>query len=136
MKSAVALLVAIVLLIAGGVLVAYLIQNVAADEPTWQRYTYLLTGVEAVVFAAVGWLFGREVHREQAANAEKARTEADKDKQDAVAAAAVADTKGRELARAIISAGGGSEGPDRIVPANDVSMGQLVRHAKSAYPDV
>jgi hypothetical protein len=31
----------------------------------WTRYIYLLTGVETVAFAALGWLFGREVHRQQ-----------------------------------------------------------------------
>jgi hypothetical protein len=28
------------------------------------QFVYLLSGVEAVLSAAVGWLFGKEVHRE------------------------------------------------------------------------
>ena len=72
-KSTVTLIAAIVLLLLGGLLIAFLLVNVGASEPTWQRYVYLLSGVEAVVFAAVGWLFGKEVHREQAEN-RRART--------------------------------------------------------------
>ncbi len=38
-------------------------------DPMWTRYIYLLTGVETVAFAALGWLFGREVHRQQVSDA-------------------------------------------------------------------
>jgi hypothetical protein len=68
LKSNVALGVAVFILLATTTLIAFLILHVSTDEETWKRYTYLLTGVEAVVFAAVGWLFGKEVHREQAEN--------------------------------------------------------------------
>jgi hypothetical protein len=35
--------------------------NVADRE--WGRYTYLAGGLDSVVAVAIGWLFGREVHR-------------------------------------------------------------------------
>jgi hypothetical protein len=61
---------------------AFLLSEVGVSQESWQREVYLLSGVEAVVFAAVGWLFGKEVHREQAEKAEanaqaaEAKTEA------------------------------------------------------------
>jgi tetratricopeptide (TPR) repeat protein len=50
----------------------------------WTRYIYLLTGVETVAFAALGWLFGREVHRQQAESAMKQADQARKDTMDVV----------------------------------------------------
>lgn len=46
------------------------------NEIVWGRYIYLLTGVEAIVFTAVGFIFGREVNRARAENAEKDKTTA------------------------------------------------------------
>ena len=36
----------------------------------WTRAVYLLSGIEAVAFAGAGFLFGREVNRQRAENAE------------------------------------------------------------------
>lgn len=47
-----------------------------ASETIWGRYVFLLGGLEAIVFTAVGWLFGREVNRKQAEQAETAQDEA------------------------------------------------------------
>ena len=137
LRSGVTLLIAVVLIAAGGVIVAFMFINVSADEPTWQRYVLLLTGVEAVVFAAVGWLFGKEVHREQADNAENARKTADVDKQQAVADAASAEARGRGLAQAVIAAAGGPERAQSLAgdSVGDPQMAQLVRQAKALYPD-
>ena len=135
LKSVVALLVAIFLIAAGGVLVAFMFQNVAAADDTWERYTYLLSGVEAVVFAAVGWLFGKEVHREQAETAEKERKVSEKEKTAAVATAADAEAKGRALARAVIAEAGGRDRAESMVGGGDGPMANLVRHARAAYPD-
>ena len=35
------------------------------------QYTYLLSGLETITFTAIGWLFGKEVHRQQAQPAER-----------------------------------------------------------------
>ncbi len=48
-----------------------------STELDWQRSVYLLTGVEAVAFAAAGYLFGRDVHRGTAAEAQKRADEAE-----------------------------------------------------------
>lgn len=70
----------------------------ADDEGTteivWSRYAYIVGGLEAIVFAAVGWLFGREVNR---GTAEAAKKQADAATQDADAAKGEA-VAGNELA--------------------------------------
>lgn len=64
-------------------------------DAAWDRRVYVFGSVEALVFAAVGWVFGREVHR---ADAEKARQDADQAKKDAKAAQAEAADKREEAA--------------------------------------
>jgi hypothetical protein len=61
-----------------------------ADAPAeeWKNRAFVFSSVEAIVFTAVGWLFGREVHRESAETARKDAEEA-QDK---------ADTKQQEAA--------------------------------------
>jgi hypothetical protein len=63
-------IVGILALAAFAVFINYLVTQTGATDVVWARLTYLLSGVEAVVFAAVGFLFGREVHRERAITAE------------------------------------------------------------------
>jgi hypothetical protein len=150
LRSNVALGVAVFILLATTMLVIFLILHVSTDEETWKRYTYLLTGVEAVVFAAVGWLFGKEVHREQAEKAEMSRNEAEQKGREASEKAAGEAEKGRGLARAIIAAAEhepaqqeglesfGTPGADReqtpqTAPGN---MAALAAQARSAYQDL
>jgi hypothetical protein len=42
-----------------------------APELEWNRSAYLFAGVEAIAYAAAGFLFGREVHRQRAEQAEQ-----------------------------------------------------------------
>ncbi len=58
-KNMAALAVTVALLVAGGVLIMFMLGKVSASEGEWARYVYLYGGVEAIVFAAVGWLFGK-----------------------------------------------------------------------------
>ncbi len=51
------------------------------DQGTaWERSLYVLKGVEAIAFTAIGWLFGREVNR---GGAEAAKVRADAAQKDA-----------------------------------------------------
>nr|WP_296774153.1 hypothetical protein [Rhodococcus sp. (in: high G+C Gram-positive bacteria)] len=63
--------------------------NDGTTEIVWSRYAYIVGGIEAIVFAAVGWLFGREVNRGTAAvakeHAEAAQEDAEAAKKDAEA---------------------------------------------------
>lgn len=55
----------------------YMLRLVGATETEWARAAYLFAGVEAIAFAAAGYLFGRAAHRERAERAEQARLEAE-----------------------------------------------------------
>lgn len=50
-----------------GLSLAVLFMKIGATG--WDQLVYLLSGVEAVTFAAIGWLFGKEVNRGQAREA-------------------------------------------------------------------
>jgi hypothetical protein len=54
--------------------------QIKEDELYWTRWIYLLSGVEAIAFAAAGYFFGSEVHRK---TAEAAQEDADEARQDA-----------------------------------------------------
>lgn len=85
------------------------------DESAWLRTAFVIQGIEAIAFTAIGWLFGREVHRGEAKVAEKQAEEAKQDakqaqaetgeaRQAAVGAverAAAAERDGQRLAEAI-----------------------------------
>jgi len=68
-------------LIAYGFFIYYLIGRVGTKDPDWSRLIYLFSGAEAIVFAAAGFLFGREVNRKRAEQAEKEKRQADKQKE-------------------------------------------------------
>ena len=97
-------IVAVGLLVAFAALVIYMLATADGESAVWERQVYVFGAVEAIVFTAVGWIFGREVHR---ANAENARQDAKEAKQEAAAKGARVETltedavKGRTLAAAI-----------------------------------
>jgi len=122
-------------------LIAFLLSEVGVNQASWERYVYLLSGVEAVVFAAVGWLFGKEVHREQAEKAE-AKAEAATTKHVAAAAEAASEkAKGLGLARAIVTHT--ASAPDRLAalgvdmgPAHAAEMAPIASLAQESYPEL
>ena len=97
-------MVAVGLLVAFTALVIYMLATADGESGTWERQVYVFGAVEAIVFTAVGWIFGREVHRASAANA---REDANQAKQEAAAKGAKVEelteevAKGRTLAAAI-----------------------------------
>jgi hypothetical protein len=109
-----------------GVFLAFVVALVLlrADEH-WDRLVFLLAGVEAIVFAAAGALFGTSVQRTQAVEARQAATEererADRFESQARSGQALADVIRAKAGRAAASPdgdGGGSGGargarPDR-----------------------
>src|SRR5262249_7915474 len=81
---------------------AYLFYNMyelaSTDQPQlWERRMALYGTVEALAFTAAGYLFGKEVHREQAAKAEKRADDKTSDAERAKTEAASAEAKGRSL---------------------------------------
>jgi len=83
----------LIVIYAAALLLLYLkADNSAVTETIWGRYVFLLGGLEPIVFAAVGWLFGREVNRKQAEQAGQATATAAAATADAAATAAKAET--------------------------------------------
>jgi hypothetical protein len=136
-----------VLIAAFAALVAFLVHEAGVSQTTWQRYVYLLSGFEAIVFAAVGWMFGKEVHRGQAESAEKTAKEAQdgKDREaqratDAMNQLNQEHERGRSLAQTVVAhagdtatrvaAAGGAE-----AEAHAGALQSLVKDAIAAYPD-
>jgi hypothetical protein len=103
------LFVAVVALVGFASIIAYLLsRTLAATELEWTRAVYLLNGVEAIAFAAAGFLFGKEVHRQQAESAQQLAKEAQEEAADARVTAAQserssieAETKGKAVAAAV-----------------------------------
>ena len=56
-----------------------LFNNVDAKEPKWSRYIFLFTGIEALVFAAVGYVFGRDISRKKEEIADQTTEDAKKE---------------------------------------------------------
>jgi len=100
-KPTLAGIVTIASLVIFGALVIYLLGRVDREEPEWTRSVFLLTGVEAITFAAVGWLFGREVSRKAAEDATKKANEAQEQAAVARETAAEERTRGQSLAAAV-----------------------------------
>jgi len=105
----VGLVVAVLALFSFGLLILYMLSRTSnATELEWQRDVYLLSGVEAVAFAAAGFLFGKEVHRQQAeqamaraGKAEEKAAEAQQNAQLANRTAIEVRTRARALTAAI-----------------------------------
>lgn len=79
MKDSVAALVAAVAAVAYVVVVAVMWEHIDDTDAAWSRRMLLFSGVEAMVFAAVGWLFGKEVNRGAAEAAERANNQANEE---------------------------------------------------------
>ena len=95
----VTLTIAVVLLIAFGWLVYYLNGKASSGtELTWQRRVYLFGAVEAIVFTAVGWIFGREVNRRQVDAAEDRANRSEQRADAAASETSAAEAKAADLA--------------------------------------
>ena len=142
--------ITIVLLAAFASFILYLIHKSNVAELRWDRLTYLFNGVEAIVFAAVGWLFGREVHRAQAASAEQragqerqradqAQGQASQLSQDVIGER----ERGRALVQAVLTADQQpirerrlqAMGPGATAAAAQADVGYLAELAKNLYPE-
>lgn len=78
LKNKAALAVAIIALVAYVIALIFLFGKAddVDNDRAWERWVFLFTGLEAIVFAGIGWLFGREVNRGAAEQAEKATEKA------------------------------------------------------------
>jgi hypothetical protein len=137
-----------------GLVAILMIQADDVSDVTWTRLTYLLGGVEAIVFTAVGWLFGREVHRgeaqaakEDAATSKEVAAKATDDAKVKSEEAAIERTKGlaiKAAARRTVKARGRSvpaEGGARptslgsATAPEDDSLDALAGMVEDLWPD-
>jgi type VI protein secretion system component VasK len=91
----------------------HLVNSTGVDEVHWHRYVYIFSAWEAIVFTAIGWIFGQEVRRSAAATAINDAKDAKKDAKDAANQAREEAVRGRALAEAInasVAALGGIQG--------------------------
>jgi hypothetical protein len=123
-----------IIVVAFGGVVVYMFMWIGVGETQWARMVYLFGGVEAIAFAATGFMFGKEVHREQA---EKAETRADDEK----TRADNADTRGRQLAEAIRTLGHPDKlaalrtlGPERAHQITQTDLNLLMAKANQLFP--
>ncbi|OGO05722.1 MAG: hypothetical protein A2Z76_00465 [Chloroflexi bacterium RBG_13_56_8b] len=63
-------IVAFVILVIFGFFAYFMLGKTGAEETEWTRSVYVFSGIEAIAFAAAGFLFGKEVHRAQAEKAD------------------------------------------------------------------
>jgi hypothetical protein len=142
-------IVTVILIAAFAALMVFLLSEVGVSQVSWERYVYLLSGVEAIVFAAVGWLFGKEVHRQQAQQAEAKAEQASAGHVVAASEAAAEKERGLALARAVLSHAGplsaraaspASEAEparaEMTVTAPLAPLATLATLAREAYPEL
>ncbi|MET9199588.1 hypothetical protein [Gordonia sp. NPDC003585] len=111
------LVVTVVLLLIFGTLAVILLAIADTDPEVWQRRVYIFTAIQAIVFTAVGWLFGREVNQSAVKAADMHASEARDDANEARASirqlaqrageaertAAVEEARGRAAYTAVAS---------------------------------
>lgn len=73
----------ILAVVLGGIALA---QGATLTEVVWARATWAFGAIEAIAFAAAGFLFGKEVNRERADKAEEGKKKAEDEKDIAEAA--------------------------------------------------
>lgn len=133
-KDRASLWIGAAVLVGFAVLVVYMFSLLASSETTWNRALYIFAGVEAIAFAAAGYLFGREVNRQRAESAERRASQAEQTAAKAALRAVEAETKGQSLraviqARAIVQL---EDSDPRVRAAEE--MNQLSRLAEELFP--
>ncbi len=88
---------AIVILVGFAALTVYMVSKAATGDPTWSHLVFIYSGVEAIVFSAVGAVFGVTVQRRQTMEEQNRADEAEKRAESSAADAAV----GKGLAAAV-----------------------------------
>lgn len=117
-------------LVAYGIFLYIMWGEVKENESDWTREMLLFSGLEAIVFAGVGWVFGREVNRAKAESADEAQATA----REATAVAAAEHEKGYGLAEVVRSSTQRAEVLEGLTGASRSQVDSLVDHANRLYP--
>lgn len=130
------LLVAVIVLWWFGTVLKEMLERAGTEvtDATWARYTNLYSGLEALAYAAAGFLFGREVNRQRADRAEEDAAKSQQVANEAQSVAATSTANGRALAAALRSPGslgsfhpeaGGAEAATAVAPAQLAALRQI-----------
>ena len=132
------LAVAVAVLVLFGLLSVYLLLERDMPEPEWTRAVFVVAGIEALAYAAAGFLFGREVHRQwaeraesRAARAEARAVEAETRTLEAEKRGAEAAACGRSLAAAVHAKASRARQGTAATPADLLELDDL---ATRSYP--
>jgi hypothetical protein len=118
---------AVFVTIAFAVFATYLVVNADTKNQTeWQHWVYIFGSVEAIAFAAVGWVFGKEVNRERAEKAEDSAKTARKDAKETA-------QKGSHLAGMVKASSRGPQGLQMMGGA-DSGLKAAVDYANENFP--
>lgn len=130
--------------LAYAIFVFFLMDKIESEEPYWTRLIFIFSSLEAITFAALGYVFGKEITKKVALVAEKGQKQA---KEEAIKANEEWQnerTKGLALAGMIV---GNFENQDLMAIApkslSDSNEGDrtntalfLVEKAKEFYPEL
>ncbi|HEV2840543.1 MAG TPA: hypothetical protein VGW39_04390 [Chthoniobacterales bacterium] len=125
---------ALAAIVAFGCFVYYMLGQTKMEEKEWTRAVYLFQGVEAVAFAAAGFMFGKEVHRERADKAEKEAKENGKEAAKGKALAEVVKSRAHAhpakaaTFRAIVTS------PEQAFEATRADVDELANVAREMFP--
>jgi hypothetical protein len=115
-------------------LILLFVTQINVPDNIWTRTTYLVGGLEAIVFAATGYLFGREVHRDQAAKAEQRATRSESD---AASGKTLAENiRSKDNKQAHKSDYYGTLGPPQMAVVADADFKELADMANRLFPPV
>ena len=144
LRGVAAVIVAILVLVGFAVFVAYLVIKVtSSSEESWTRLVYLFGAVEALVFTAFGWLFGREVNRGAAKSAETRADTAENRAEVASVQAADQKARGEALKAGIEARANRAATPSGVEersiggtpgPAASRDIDELVAFARTLFP--
>jgi hypothetical protein len=131
--------VAILVLIGFAAMAIFMLSNLGMSDLKWDRATLVYTSVEAIAFAAAGYFFGKEVHRERAETAEQEADQANTNAQNAASDAASAQAKGVSLRAAIDAFALGDTNLQNALPEQRASIGSnnlsaLSQMARELFP--
>jgi hypothetical protein len=120
---------AVVVLAGFAFFAVYLVDNAnTTDQKEWERWVYVFGAVEALTFAGIGWIFGREVNRERAEKAEKrADTATDKEKAER--------SKGAKLAGMVLGSEGVGQSGLEAPGGRGGGPSPAAEYAREAYPE-
>ena len=132
--------IAISLLIAYGFFIYFLIGKVDSGDPSWSRLIYLFSGVEGIVFAAVGFLFGKEVNRQRAEKAETEKKAVEEQKEKIKDEKVAEHNKGLVLGAMIMQAENGqkksADNRGLEMKMSSSELQGIAEKAKQLYPEL